>query len=157
MALQISCSPATNALGRPGIYLATSAAGAAIMPIAFALSVSGGAHGLVMAWWIAAPLLLAVTLAITLPVIGVRLRDLAGALLPAAASCAAMALAVTALRPQLGELAAPWQLGLLSGSGAGVYLLALWLFWPQLVRDGWAMLRRPPASAPAPGGQTTTT
>lgn len=33
MALQIVCSPATNALGRPGIYLFTNASGAVIMPV----------------------------------------------------------------------------------------------------------------------------
>ncbi len=35
MALHFICFPATNALGKPQIYLATSIAGAIIMPIAF--------------------------------------------------------------------------------------------------------------------------
>lgn len=76
MALQIICSPTTNALSRPRIYLMTSLTGAIIMPLAFLIGVSQGAQGLVHAWWVAAPLLLAVTLALTLPAIGAAHRRL---------------------------------------------------------------------------------
>ena len=158
MALQIVCSPATTALGKTRIYLATSLAGAIIMPLCYYIMIDEGAAGLVKAWHIAVPLLLAVTLALSLPAIGANLRDLVVALFPIAAACAAMALAVIALRTQIGALPSPVQLGLLAASGTLVYFSALWQFWPQLVRDGWAMLRRRPnASAPAPAGRTTTT
>ena len=76
MALQIACSPATNALGRPGIYLFTGSCGAVIMPVCYLLAADGGPQGLVNAWHIAAPLLLLVTLSVTLPAIGARLGDL---------------------------------------------------------------------------------
>lgn len=70
-ALQIICSPTTNALGRPQIYVCSSLAGAIIMPVAFLIGSQWGAQGLVHAWQAAAPLLLLVTLALTLPAIRV--------------------------------------------------------------------------------------
>ncbi len=115
MALQIVCSPATNALGRPGIYVATSACGAIIMPLCFWYGSRNGAEGLVMAWHIAAPLLLAVTLALTLPAVGARLRDLAAALLPVVTGCAAMTIGVVALTPYLRPLPALVELLALAG------------------------------------------
>ncbi|MEL7232398.1 MAG: lipopolysaccharide biosynthesis protein, partial [Pseudomonadota bacterium] len=44
-ALQLICSPVTNAMGRPKVYLTTSAAGAMIMPVAFLWGVNGGMFG----------------------------------------------------------------------------------------------------------------
>jgi len=142
MALQIVCSPATNALGRPGIYLFTNASGAVIMPLCFFFGVAGGPEGLVTAWHFAAPLLLAVTLAATLPAIGVSPIALVRALTPAATGCAGMAAAVWLLDNHLQELPAPVQLALLAPAGALVYAATLWLFWPELMKESWAMLRR---------------
>jgi O-antigen/teichoic acid export membrane protein len=145
MALQIVCSPATNALGEARTYLLTNGAGAVIMPLGFLIGVSGGAQGLVHAWQLAAPLLLAVTLAATLPRIGARLSDLVAALIPAAVCCTVMAGAVLLLSAHVGPLAAPLRLVLLSAAGAAVYGATLLLGWPQVIRQTWAMLRRPKA------------
>ena len=142
MALQIVCSPATNALGRPGIYLFTNASGAVIMPVCFFYGVASGPEGLVVAWHVAAPLLLVVTLAATLPAIGVGLLELGRALLPAATGCGTMAAAVWLLDNRVLALPAPLQLALLAAVGATVYGGTLWLLWPGLVRQTWAMLRR---------------
>jgi hypothetical protein len=143
MALQIACSPATNALGRPGVYVLTNACGAVIMPVCFFFGAAWGPHGLMTAWQVAAPLLLLVTLAATLPVIRVNPLDLAGALLPAACGCGTMALVVWLLDNRLLQLPAPLQLGVLAAAGAAVYVGSLWLGWPELVRETWAMLRKP--------------
>lgn len=143
MALQIVCSPATNALGQARAYLITNGAGAMIMPLSFLVGVTYGAQGLVHAWQVAAPLLLAVTLAATLPRIGARLVDLVAALLPVAVCCGVMAAAVTLLAPQVAELAAPLRLCLLTAAGGLVYGAALLIGWPGLVREGRAMLIRP--------------
>jgi O-antigen/teichoic acid export membrane protein len=143
MALQIVCSPATNALGRPGIYLFTNMSGAAIMPLCFYFGVSHGPQGLVTAWQIAAPLLLAVTLAATLPAIGVSAAALARALLPAAFACAVMALTVWLLDLRLTAAPAWLRLAALVPAGAAAYTATLWLCWPGLVRESWEMLRRP--------------
>lgn len=142
MALQIVCAPATNALGLARIYVMTSAAGALLMPTAFLIGARGGAIGLVHAWWIAAPMLLAITLTLTLPAIGARLRDLAMALIPVAAATAAMAAAVTALDLMVSDLGASFRLALLVATGGAAYIGTLWAGWPELIRETWTVLRR---------------
>lgn len=149
MALHFVCSPATNGLGRPGIYLTTSIAGALLMPACFFLGVRYGPMGLVSAWQVAAPLLLAFTLSLTLPAIGARLRDLAAALLPPAIACAAMAVAVKALAQPASALPPASQLALLVSAGGLVYLGTLWAFWPQMLRENLARIRKPARPAPA--------
>ena len=76
MAVQIICSPTCTATGKEGIYLATSIAGAILFAGSFFIGVQFGAQGLVRAWWVAAPLLLVFTLALTLPQIDLPLRRL---------------------------------------------------------------------------------
>jgi O-antigen/teichoic acid export membrane protein len=156
MALQIVCSPTTNAMGRPRTYLLTNGAGAVIFPLAFLAFVHGGPAGLVTAWWIAAPLLLAITLALTLPIIGVGPGKLLAELTPVLLACGAMALAVKAIGTAFAGLPHPALLALLGATGALVYAATLWTFWPRIVRETWAMLRRPsemaiaaPADVPA--------
>ena len=148
-AMQIICSPTTNAIGRPRIYLTTALAGAILFPSVFLIGIDFGPMGLVHAWWIAAPALLAVTLALTLPAIGARLRDLLAALAPVAAACAVMAVVVLALRGLVDEWPPLAQLAALAASGAAAYALTLWFVWPGIVRDAWAMLRRQPDAGPA--------
>lgn len=157
MALQIACSPATNALGRPSIYVLTSTAGAILMPICFYFGIRNGAMGLVHSWQIAAPTLLVVTLILTLPLVSVRMWDFAKAFIPTIAACATMAVAVTLAKLAVVNLHAPIQLGLLAAVGAVVYMGTLWLFWPQFVRETLAKLRKKPASSPKPADPTTTT
>lgn len=147
MALQIVCSPATNALARPRIYLRTSLFGAVAMPLCFLIGVRFGPQGLVHSWQIAAPALLAVTLALTLPAIGARLRDLVTALAPVAASCGLMAIAVLAARAMTGALSPPAQLAALVAAGGLTYCAALFALWPQIVRETWAMLRKQPVAS----------
>ncbi len=149
-ALQIICSPTTNAIGRPRIYLTTAFCGAVIFPVLVLIGIRFGPMGLVHAWWVAAPALLAITLALTLPAIGVRLRDLLAAVAPAAAACALMAVAVLAMRGSVAGWYPIVQLAALGAAGALTYILTLWLVWPGVVRDAWAMLRRQPDSAPEP-------
>ena len=149
MALQIVCSPATNALGRPGLYLFGNIAGAIIMPLCFLYGAARGAQGLADAWHVAAPLLLMVTLTVTLPAIGARVIDLVRALLPVAAACLVMAGVVLALDSITDHLPAPARLALLALVGAIVYGGVLQLVWPAVLAEAWAMVRKP-AAADAP-------
>jgi len=142
MVLQIICSPATNALGKPGIYLFTNVSGAVIMPLCFLLGVGFGPHGLVMSWQVAAPLLLAITLGATLPKIGVRLTELGAALLPSTVGSAAMAVVLSVLTTRIEFLPAPAQLALLIVCGSAIYGLVLIMLWPTLVRRVWHMVVR---------------
>ncbi|WP_336985734.1 lipopolysaccharide biosynthesis protein [Altererythrobacter aquiaggeris] len=142
MALQIMCSPATNALGRPGIYVANSIAGALLFPAAFLIGVKFGPAGLVHAWWVCAPLLLLFTLALTLPAIGVRKRDLLGALGPVAASCLVMAICVYLAKHAGLAIHPALELVFLVCVGAVSYAASLWSGWPAYVREAWSLIVR---------------
>lgn len=142
MALQICCSPATNAQGRARSYLLTNAAGAVIMPLCFLIGVQSGPEGLVASWQIAAPLLLLITLAITLPQIGARWLDLLISLVPVVVCCTVMATIVVLLHGRIVEFAAPLRLAILGLAGAAAYFATLLLGWPEVLREGWAMVRR---------------
>lgn len=141
-ALQIVCSPATNAIGRPRIYVMTSAFGAVLFPVTFIIGVNGGPQGLVHAWWVAAPALLAFTLAITLPAIGLRIGKLLREIAPLAAACGVMAMAVFLVKGQIASFAPPLQLLVLIPIGGVAYGATLWLRWPAILRETWAMVRQ---------------
>ncbi|WP_298308377.1 lipopolysaccharide biosynthesis protein [uncultured Erythrobacter sp.] len=142
-ALHLICSPVTNAMGRPKVYLFTSIVGAAIFPAMFALLVADGAMGLVHAWWISAPLLCAITLTVTLPRIGVTPFALLRAILPIVIACAAMSLTVLGVE-KLVVIDSPFFALLRSASvGATVYAATFWFGYRGIVRETWALLRNP--------------
>ena len=127
--LQIICSPATNALGRPRIYIATSIAGATIMPIAFLFgSHYFGLPGLIHAWQIGMPILLIYTLWLTLPAVETRLVDLVRVLAPSALAAGAMAAAVFLAAPLVQGLPVQAALAVLVTMGGAIYLALLWRF-----------------------------
>lgn len=142
MALQIVCSPATNAMGSPRIYVLTSAIGAVVYPAVFLIGIAYGPMGLVYAWWVAAPTLLLATLVLTLPAVGLSFGKLILELLPVGLACAVMTVAVTVLKAGIGSAAPPLQLLLLVPFGALAYGATIWLGWPPLLRETWAMLRK---------------
>lgn len=141
-ALQIVCSPTTNALGRPLIYVLSSLAGAIIMPAAFLIGSEWGAQGLVHAWQVAAPLLLLVTLALTLPAIGVRWRDLIAAIAPSSFAALAMAAVVNLAEQRIVGLPDVAELFILIAIGGAVYLGLIWLFARALIGDIYGFMTR---------------
>jgi O-antigen/teichoic acid export membrane protein len=143
MALQIICSPVTNSMGSPRSYLMTNAAGALIFSLLFLVFVREGPMGLVHAWWIGAPALLAVTMRLTLPKVGLTFGRLAAEMIPPVAGCAAMALAVVVAGHATSAFQPLPRLLMLVAVGAFTYGATLWLAWPQVVRESWSMLRRP--------------
>jgi O-antigen/teichoic acid export membrane protein len=155
MALQIVCSPATNAMGLPRVYLLSNGAGTLIFPIAFLVAVTGGPIGLVHAWWVAAPLLLVLTLALTLPVVELRAAVLLRELAPVMLANGLMVLAVWLVELVLPPLAPVAELAALGVAGAATYIIALQLLQPQLIGETWAMLRQRDASPAVPGDRTT--
>lgn len=139
-ALQIIHSPATNALGRATIYLRTSIAGALIMPIAFSVGIFFGVDGLVAAWWVAAPLLLLVTMVLTLPQIGLTVGELLRAIAPTALSALCMGAAIVFVEYEISGLPAPLELALLVALGAAIYLGLLWRYARPLIEQLYALL-----------------
>lgn len=148
-AMQIVCSPATNAIGLPRIYVATSIIGAMVFPLCFMMGIQAGPMGLVHAWWVAAPLLLLATLALTLPAIHVKTADLLHEIWPVIVATAVMAASVFAARHYVSGLLPPLQLLVLVPVGAVTYGATLWFVWPDVPRQTWAMLRQTKAEAPA--------
>jgi O-antigen/teichoic acid export membrane protein len=145
-ALQIICSPATNAMGKPGIYVTSSAAGAVIMPTAFLIGIKYGALGLGYAWLVGAPLLMIITMALSLPTIGARARDIVIAVLPSAAAAGAMAGVVLLVTPAIAMLPAPARLAILVALGAAIYLAISWRFQRHTIEDlvgVWFKKKRP--------------
>lgn len=134
-ALQIVCSPATNGMGRPRTYMITNGAGALLFPLLFYIGVEAGPEGLVAAWWIGAPALLAVTYMLTLPQIGVRWIELVRALTPALLCGTVMVCAVLAARSLLPPLPAPLALAALASVGAAAYFAALVLLARETVSE----------------------
>jgi O-antigen/teichoic acid export membrane protein len=134
-ALQIICSPTTNALGKPRIYVFSSAAGAAVFTACFYYGAQYGVTGLVSAWHIAAPVLLAITLGLTLPVIKVSAIDLGRAILPSAFAGIAMYAVVTYLQTVIVGVSPLVKLLLLVPAGGVVYLGLIWIFARELIED----------------------
>ena len=140
-ALQLICSPVTNAMGRPRVHLFTNICGAIIFPCVFLWGVNNGAMGLVHGWWIAAPLLMIITLAVTLPRIDVSLPALLNAVAPIALACAVMAIVVL-LAQSLVPISSP--LGALAfhaALGAAAYGATFWFGYRGIVKETWSLLR----------------
>lgn len=142
MTLQILYAPASDACGRPGVGAANGAIGAVLLPAAFLTGVHWGLAGLVLAWLAVYPLYLAISTWRTLPVIGVRLRDLIGALAPALVAAMAMALVVLLIDRALPPLSALPRLAILTTGGAIAYAGWLALFARGTVRAVIGMARR---------------
>ncbi len=142
MVLQIACSPTTNALGRPRIYVMTSICGAVIMPVAFYVGVQSGTAGLVMAWHVAAPSLLLATLALTLPAIGVRWNALAAAVSPSLVAALVMAIVLHFSGSLAAGLAPPLALALLVALGACTYLGVLLAISRPMLRELYGFVAR---------------
>jgi O-antigen/teichoic acid export membrane protein len=141
-ALQIVCSPATNAMGRPRVYVTTSAVGAVLFLSCFMVGAQFGPIGLVKAWWVAAPALFIFTYALTMPHVGLSLMRLAAALAPAFIGCAAMAALVLGVRGYLPDWPAWGKLLALGATGAAGYGSILLIGFPEIVKDSYSFLRK---------------
>ena len=162
MALQIICSPTTNAMGMPGVYVRTNGFGALVFPAAFLASISLGPFGLVHAWWVAAPSLLLWTLSLTLPHVGLTWSKLVQELAPIMLANGLMAGVVFQVSQVLPDWPSVIELGVLAATGAITYALVIKLAWPHLIAETWAMLRQKPepdhlSSATAPINSNTST
>ena len=149
MTVQILFAPATNALGRPRIAVHNAAAGAVLMPIAFLIGVRFGLMGLAWAWLASMSALLVATAANSMPVIGIRTKALAGAILPSLLASTAMALVVMLVDHALPAMAPQPRLLLLVAVGAAAYGGLLWLFARELLVDAIRLVRGTPPPDPA--------
>jgi O-antigen/teichoic acid export membrane protein len=149
MTLQLLFTPATNALGRPGIALRIAVSGALILPAAFLIGIQWGMTGMAWAWLAGFPIQAAVTAALALPVIGVRAPGLARAIMPGLAAAAAMAASVLLLDRMLPPMAVQPRLAILVCSGGAAYGALLFLFARNVIEEAIALARKRPSTAAA--------
>lgn len=142
MTMQVLFTPACDAAGRPGVGVRNGATGAVVLTAAFLVGAQWGPQGLAIAWIAAYPLYLLISARRSLPVIGVRARDLAGAVAPPALAALAMGLGVVTIDALLPPLAAAWRLLLLVGAGAMLYTGWLAVFARPTLRALLRMARR---------------
>jgi len=147
MTLQVLFTPASDARGRPGIGVRNGATGALILSVAFLVGVQWGATGMGIAWIAAYPVYLAISAWRTLPVIGVRARDVAHAVASPALGAIAMAVTVGLVDRSLPPLDAPWRLAVLVPIGAAVYATWMLVFARSSVRELIAIVRKQPVPA----------
>ena len=147
MTLQVLFTPASDARGRPGIGVRNGATGALILTIAFLVGVQWGPTGLGIAWIAAYPVYLAISAWRTLPVIGVRARDVTSAVASPAAAAIAMAAIVTLVDRSLPPLDAHWRLVVLVPVGAAVYASWMGAFARPTIRELIAVVRKQPIPA----------
>jgi O-antigen/teichoic acid export membrane protein len=145
MTLQILFGPAINALGKARLAVRNAIAGASIMPAAFLIGIHWGGIGLAWAWLAGMTALLAVTLALSLPIVGVGAGALARAIAPPLGAALAMAAAVAALDSLLPALGSGPRLALLVPAGAALYAGLLLLFARPVVTEVARLVRRMPA------------
>ncbi|WEJ99361.1 MAG: lipopolysaccharide biosynthesis protein [Candidatus Sphingomonas phytovorans] len=144
MTLQVLLQPACDARGRPGIGVRNGAIGAVILSVGFLVGVRWGPDGLAMAWIVAYPIYLGVSLWRSLPVIGTNIRAIADAIAPALLAALAMALAVVLVDSILPPLHPLPRLAILVATGALVYAAWLLLFARGVVRELIAIVRKRP-------------
>lgn len=152
MTLQVMFAPASNAIGRPGITAQIAGIGAIIMPCAFLIGIQFGAIGLAWAWLCAFPILTLVTIRLAGAPMGVGFGDIAKAAAPAVGTSMAMAAVVSGIDSVLPDMAAPFRLAILVGTGGLAFVAILMLFarstMDELIR---LVIRRkaPEVAAPA--------
>mgnify|MGYP002784532896 CR=1 FL=1 len=145
--LQILFAPISFATGHPRIPTFTAMGGALLFGTAFLVGVQWGAAGLTLGWLVAAPLLLAVTIALSQRASHVGFADVAGAAGPALGCAAVMALAVAALDrlTGVGDWPAIARLAALVTTGGAVYAAAIWALQRPMIDELIRLARRQPA------------
>jgi O-antigen/teichoic acid export membrane protein len=141
MTLQTLFSPASDAIGHPEIGARNGATGALLLPVAFLIGVRWGVEGLIAAWFAAYPFYLGISAWRTLPVIGVRPRDLIEAVTPPALAAVAMALIVSLVDGALSPMPPVARLGFLAFTGVSVYGAWLLVFARPTIDEVLAMIR----------------
>jgi O-antigen/teichoic acid export membrane protein len=144
MTLQVLLQPACDARGKPGIGVRNGAVGSLVLAIGFLIGVQFGATGLAAAWILAYPVYLGFSLWRSLPVIGVRLRDVADAVAPALLASVAMAVLVGLVDRILPPLQAPERLVALMATGASVYGMWLAVFARPVIDELISVVRKQP-------------
>lgn len=150
MTVQVMFAPLSNALNRPGTTARVYGYGALIMPVAFGIGVQWGAMGLALGWLFGFPILTAVTIRLAGAPVGVGLRDIARAALPALAASAAMSVVVLGIDRLLPAMTAPLRLSCLVAGGGISFVALLWLCARTSLFELIALVTRRPVRGTSP-------
>jgi teichuronic acid exporter len=94
---------AASGMGRADVATKQVLIAVVVMPVAFIIGSQWGLVGLALSWVIAFPVVFAAAILLFVPIVGLRPRDVLGAMAPTVLVCAGMYLAVTVARPMLGS------------------------------------------------------
>ena len=142
MTLQVLFGPAVNATGNPKIITRIHALGAVVMTIFYFIGVPFGPTGIATAWIAGYAVLVALSLPQVLPVLNVKLADLAIALAPPALAGSLMFAGVYALDQSMAPETSIQHLALLVLAGGVIYGLSLVLFARQRISEVIDLARR---------------
>lgn len=148
MTVQVMFQPLSNALGRPGTTMRVYGYGAAIMPLAFLIGIQWGAIGLAYGWLAGFPILTWVTIRLAGAPVGIGIGDIVRASAPAIGSSVLMAMILLAITYMLPGPPSPLRLAALVATGGVTFLLILWLFARNSLKElvGLVLHRAPPAA-----------
>lgn len=135
LTLQILFAPATNAAGHPGVALRISIWGSILMPAACLAAMPWGLPGFAWAWVAAMAMLLAITMASSLPLLGLSARDVTMACLPQLAAGLAMGGLLWAIDGHVFWPTEPLRLCALVAGGLLLYPAILMLIAPERLRE----------------------
>jgi O-antigen/teichoic acid export membrane protein len=94
---------AATGMGRADVSAKQVLTAVVVMPAAFLIGIHWGLVGLALSWVIAFPVVFAVAIRLFVPIVGLRARDVLGAMAPAMVACSGMYLVVTAVRAAFGQ------------------------------------------------------
>jgi O-antigen/teichoic acid export membrane protein len=134
-------TPALLGLGRPEVGVKSLVASLAIMPVAFLIGAGWGVLGVAVAGLVAYPIVFAIRMRLTLPILGVSARDYLGLFRGFVLASAGMYMAVTATRGMLGALPDAAVLAVLFVVGVTVYTAIMRFTQPDTFRELLAVLR----------------
>jgi teichuronic acid exporter len=143
---------AVQGMGRSDIILKNAATVALIGPTAFLIGVNWGLLGLSAAWLVATPLLFAENMMRSLPVLGLRFRQLVGAMWPAASAGLLMYFCVSAARLTIDMPVGILRLAALIAVGALTYIASSFVLNRRGLREAYTLFHevlRPKATPSA--------
>lgn len=144
LTIQVLLAPACDATGHPGISVRNGATGAVLLSAAYLIGIQWGVMGLAWSWLVAYPVYLSISLARTLPVIGVSADALGRSIQPPLIAAIAMGIGVMMIDSALPVLAPLLRLAILVSAGGAIYTGWLGIFSRPVITEIITIVRRRP-------------
>lgn len=129
------CFPALNALGYARAVLAINMVMLLLLVSGAYLAIGAGLMAVVIVWLVATPFSTAIALLLVHRFVGVSIRQVARAVLPASAGCLVMAIPLLVANAMLPDSSGVLRLAVEIAGGAALYLLAIFLLFRKLIHE----------------------